>query len=312
MILKGSILFVFIINIAIAKDERSWYHPIKVADNTQAYISKSWNKMNYGVDSFFANEDFEDEVNRSYIRINSAIQKQEGADLKYQYDFKFKLDFPHTKRKLKIILEKDNEDENTEGLSSINSTNQNSAEDALTETSYNAALRRILTESKKWIIYADTGMRLKLPLDPFIKLRVRRSFTYNKFETKVIQKFYLYRQKGFGESTHLNFDYPFADIFHISFNNSFSWNDKTDNYSVLNSLTFFKKLSDKRAISYNISSYGDGKPKIIYKTYTTSINYRQLIHKTWLYTQISTGAIFSKSRDFKMKKFVTVVFEVLF
>ena len=39
-------------------DYRKWYQPIEALDGAQAFVSDSWSGVNYGVDSFFANENY--------------------------------------------------------------------------------------------------------------------------------------------------------------------------------------------------------------------------------------------------------------
>jgi hypothetical protein len=298
-------------------DYRKWYQPIEALDGAQAFVSDSWSGVNYGVDSFFANENYSDAVNRSYIQVGYGIAKFEGEEQLYNFNLKIKVDFPNSKRKFKIVFEtSEDEIEDQQSLRSNvapeGADSDANASDTVKEKRYNAAIRSIILESKNWKAFIDTGMRLNLPLDPFVKSSVRRTFDINTGSLSFIQKFNFFRQNGFEEISSLDYSYEFSKTLSLGVFNSLAWTDLKDTFTIFHSMSVFSQLSERRAVNLFVSTSAVTKPVISYDQYTTGFSYRQLIHKTWLFAQLGSGVVFLKSEGFNSKPYFEVKTDLIF
>lgn len=286
---------------------------VEYFESFHKYVSTNWDETNSRIDSFFASETYEDEIPNSYVRFNFLTAVIEGEGIKNDYNIRFKTDFPNTTRNIQLVFSKDSTDPaDVDGELDPKDITPQDLDKTYKDATYSAAIRFLLTENKKWNIHTDTGIKSDLPLNPFVKLRLRRSFPFLIWTTNIIQQVNYYKQERLKESTTFEIHHKVSDIFQLTLDSSLSWTYETDTFSINHGLTLYQKATDKRAYSYSIGAHASTEPTIFYDSYSINFGARQLAYKDWFFIQSNIGASFPKSNDFKMKKSVTVSAEVFF
>ncbi len=275
-------------------------------DDTQEFISSMWVNLNYNLDSYFSDQEYNKSENKSRILAYYEVFKKESSPMKKLFDIKIRVHFPKLSKRLSITIEKER-DEILE--SRINEAQKNQATN---QNQYNASVDYSFENIPFFETKLRTGFRFTLPLDPFAKLKFNKSFTSKYINIHFEQMFMYYRQDYFQEYTSLSFSKQLSDNWSISQSNSVSWSDSDDDWYARNTLNLNQRVNDKIGINYSVGANASFDPTYYYTSYDASIGYHQLLYKDWFFGNLSVGSEFSRSNDWKMTNFIVVRTEVLF
>lgn len=275
-------------------------------DDTQRFISDFWVGINYNMDSFFSDQEYNRKENKSRILAYYEVYKHESSKTQKLFDIKIKVHFPKLSKRLSVTVEK----ERDEILESR--TNQASKSQATSRSDYTASVNYEFSKTPLLNTKLSTGFRFTLPLDPFAKLKF-----YKDFQTKIIdihfeQMFIFYRQDYLREYTQLSFSKKINDNLSISQTNTLSWTDSDDEFFMRNSLSLGQRIDDKKGLTYSIGANAEFDPTYYYNSYDASIGYHQRLYKDWFFGSLSVGTDFQRSSDWEMSHFFVVRTEVLF
>jgi hypothetical protein len=284
------------------------------ASNT--YIANTWDKFNKDVDIFFTNQRSSTGENKSSILIYSSFYKKEGRKMESEYDFKLRFDLPNTTKKLKIVIEKQ-QDEIANALTdnsvSNNKTlNKDGKISKDNDTHYTAGANFFLTKSKYFVSFLHFGIRLDMPLNPNVKLDLEKEIKLKKYNINLSQKFIYYRQEGLQEISQLLINRKLNENFQLSLINSLVWTEVTDDFILRNNLILSQSLGDEKTLSYSLGSNTVFSPSFRNESYDASISYRQLLYKDWLYGTLTSGIDFPRANGYKSENFVQVRFDIYF
>ena len=288
---------------------------LESVDKTQKKVSKTWKNFIGEVDSFFVNEEFEEDINDSYIRVNYRITLEEDMKEKVEADIKIRAKFPRISKKANLILEKVDStitDETSLLTNDDESIERNEAGEAFKNNSYAAALRFFVTEKDQWNISTDVGMRIDVPFDPFVKLRLKRTYNFKKHEFTFIQKFSYFRIDELSQNTAFVWTKDVGGGDKIKFETDIGWQEIDPDFKGDHILSYLQKLSKRRAISYSIGASYIIEQAAYYDQYQFATNYRQLIFKDWVFLQGAVGTIFRKEDEFKSSEYISLAFDLIF
>lgn len=275
-------------------------------DYTQGLISSSWIGFNHDFDMFFSGQRYKKTKNKSKIRLSYSISKSESGALTKEFDFGIRVHLPKISKKLSIVIEKQR-DEILEAQTSQANKGVNNP-----DKGYTAGVKFLLKRTPFFTTSLDTGVKLKLPLDPFMKLKFFKLGEFKLLNTYFGQKFIFYRQEAFLRSiTELNFSKRVNNTFSITQGNALTWTDETDDFTIRNFISLGQKINDKSGISYSVGASALLEPTYYYTGYDASINYRRKLYKDWLSGQTSLGSTFQKDNDFKSSMFINVRLSLL-
>lgn len=270
--------------------------------------------MNRTVDMFFTNQS--SGANDSSIFVYTSFYKREGEKIETDFDFQLKFDLPNTTKKLKIVIEKQQDDiANALSDTSAPETKVNTIRGRVTrkvKDSYAASASYFLKQSKYFISSLRFGIRLDLPINPYVKLELQKDFRAKYVNMGVSQKFILYRQEGFQNVSQLSFNKKIGKNFQLDLINSLVWTDETDKFLARNNLVLYQDLGDERSLSYSLGANAKLSPAYYYDNYDVSLSYKQLLYANWLYGTFTAGADFPKADNFDDDKFVQIRFDIFF
>lgn len=272
---------------------------------TNNYIASEWRLFNRNVDSFFSNQTYLVSENQSTLLAYSNFYLKEGQRLQTLYDLEAKFDLPRTTNKLKLVIEKE-KDEVTKAT-----TDENVATKTI-PTTYSAGVSYLLTQSKYFSSLIRFNLRLEMPLNPSIKINVRKDIKTEYFDIGLFQKIILYRQEGLQEISQVSFYKKWNEIFQSDFLNSLVWTDKTNNFIFRNNLIVYQHVGNEKALTYSVGANAKLSPTFYYDSYDASASYRQLLYNKWLFGTFTLGADFPKTSGFNDEEFVQFRVEVFF
>jgi len=149
----------------------------------------------------------------------------------------------------------------------------------------------------------------KLP-KPNTKLRARRLFDLGSWDFRITETLFWYLLDGWGETTLLDLERPVTRTFFFRASNKSTWFKKENSFSINQKFTLFHTIGKKRVLYVQTAAYADNKPNLRITTYVTSVHYRQLIYKDWLFAEITPAIIFPESNDFDFSPAITLTFDV--
>lgn len=247
--------------------------------------------------------------------VYSSFYKKEGQSIDTEYDFQIKIDLPNTTRKLKIVIEKQQDEISNAISDSSVSRNKSASRDgkapAKRQTHYTAGANLVLKQSEYFASLLHFGIRLDMPLNPVVKIDLQKEINTKHMKIGLSQKIIYYRQEGLQEISQLTLTKKFNNKLQLDFINSLVWSEETDYLIFRNNFILYQSLGHEKGISYSVGANTMFHPHR-FDSFDTSISYRQLIYKDWLYSTWTIGADFFKVNDYKDEKFVQFRFDLFF
>ncbi|RLU02437.1 MAG: hypothetical protein D9N11_09250, partial [Ketobacter sp.] len=134
-------------------------------------ISSAVSIMGERMDAYFAGEQYWEEDNDTYLRLRVSQKWIEGGKFEPELDYKFRLDLPGTKKRYRLVLTYQEDNEQTLEQRELSSERAGPpAEQSL----FAGLLRTLSDESGNWESKLSAGIKVKLPPDPFVRASGKR------------------------------------------------------------------------------------------------------------------------------------------
>ncbi len=283
-------------------------------NDAHSVLSKSIVLLGTRIDRFFGVDRGEDITNNSQIRMWAQSTKVEGETLNNEANIRFKIHLPYTQKRFKFVFERKADDQSQVTSAStaepVKPVTANSELEKKVKTT--AALQYLINETRNWNFFADTGIRVDIPPEPFARMRIRRNWKLPwSIEAIAEQSIFWYLEEGFGETTSVDFDYKISENKLFRFQNTSTWWDETDTFTLVHGPTLYHTLSSRRGISYSAKAIGTTRPQSLITNYDLSISYRQLLHKNWFFMELSTLGTFPRAENWEFIPSLSLKFEVI-
>ena len=266
---------------------------VDFADRSRLWVVDRLDTLSTGLDRFFMNMLFDEQLLDQDIRGNSARISASSYRVKdelteYKLGLGINIILPHTNERLNLLISSEGEDEGNEP------DILRSAERA----EYVAALRFIIRESKRWRIDADAGINWALIPDPYTRLRARRPIEYGFMKFRFTQEINYYTKEGYGEKTDLRFDFLVSEQKLLRFETGASYLVNDDYFKLRYGAGLFNQVSDKFAYVLQAGAAGNTKGDgATFDRYTTGIRFRRQIYKEWMFFEIHPQMIWAAEYD---------------
>src|SRR5690554_63814 len=141
-------------------------------EQSHDYLSDWVQRIGMGVDSFLSRS-AEIYENESYVSLRGGYIFDSKSANHFQPDIHAKLDLPGTKQRLKLVF--DSEPDDFDSLYQQNQEQRTSSASTprVVDKESSAALRWFMPIWEAWRPSMDIGVRAKIPLDPFVRFRLR-------------------------------------------------------------------------------------------------------------------------------------------
>ncbi|MEW6599829.1 MAG: hypothetical protein AB1499_02575 [Nitrospirota bacterium] len=251
------------------------------------------------IDSFFYDERYEAEENRSrlLVRLESFTEEGQGTDLKLKASLR--MGIPYAQKRLKLIVVGEPDEEvDVEGTSG--STVRRSF-DRIDRNDVSVSLQHaILQELNRYIstrlgfVFRNWKPRL------FLEGRYRIFFDLDKWGTRFTERLRWYTDKGWESRSTLDFERPLTERFFFRTTLEGDWLEDQNGFP--HSLTFAVSqfLSKRRAIEYSLNNSFQTSANYHLDEVTFKIRYRQRIWRDWLFYDIEPQLRLSQSDSFTL------------
>lgn len=257
-------------------------------DNSHDLLSQQVERYVRGVDAFFSDDRVYEESTGSYIRISGATTFSEEGDMSFSGTIRAKARFPHTKKKLQLLIESDDQEDS-----------KDNPVDVVRDSDYSAAVRNVFKDTVLWNVHADAGIKVRTPLDPFVRFRVRRSFSPENWAVRLSETLFWFNSDGLGETTQLNLDRRIADKSLFRARSTATWLYDVDQFNLSQDFFVFHEIDEKAGLIYHLAAFADTKPVIHTTAYLAAVGYRRKIYKEWLFIEFKPQIEYFKESDFE-------------
>lgn len=292
--------------------EETLYKSKKTADQSHVEVSKRLHRFSAYVDKFFVEESYVTESQESRLRVSLVNQYQRHESASLQPRMSLSLALPNTENKWRLNFQSD-EELDGEQSTQINATGSNEG-----TSSFITSLGRILKTDEFVDIRFDAGIKFRTPVDPFTRLKARRSFQFEHIEVRLTETFQWRDTEGNTASTLIETEYPFSSNYFFRSRSELIYWDINSFWSMSQSFTLFNQLGPKSIIAYAIGIQGQDEDELHQRSkhqvneYWIEARYRKNFYQDWLFYQITPGLTHPREYNFESLPRLELKLEAVF
>lgn len=281
-----------------------------VMDNTHAHVSSRVQQTANKIDSFFGNERIDDEATGNRVRVRSTLEFAEKGDINTKLKLKAKFTLPNLEDRYNLVFGTEDE----EGIVNeiMNSDDVGGIIDEVDDADYSSALRYIITATEKWNSSLDGGVKFRTGVDPFGRVRTRRSFDLDGWSMRAAERITWIEDDGWESESSLAAERNLTDSLFFRAGGQVTWREDVDGVELEEGLGVTYQIDSRRAVTLRGGVRSVTRPANTVEEYAVSLRYRKQFYKDWLYYEIEPRASFPDERDFRFTPTVAVIIEMIF
>lgn len=273
-------------------------------DTPRDFISQQVVNFADSIDAFFAGDRVYDELQESHIKIYIQQIHYEKRSPLYETKIKAKLAFPKTQKRLKLLIEsEEDEDEDIPQESIVKATE---------ESDQSVGIRYIEKKTEKWRVHTDALLRFRSEIDTVARLRIRRRFDQGAWIYNLSENIFWVSSEGLGETTKLNIDHSFAEKWLFRSATHAKWKHKYGYFKYGQDFLLFQNISKRKALTYQagIRAISEDRPHTV--NYILSARYREQVHKGWLFYEVIPAINYPIEERYKPVRSIALKLEIVF
>ena len=265
-------------------------------DPQYEYVSDYLRRFTTSVDQFFANTEKPDAVTGSYIQLTFDTLWNEGGDINFDPNIRFRAHLPQTQKKLKLIIESDPEEKrNTQ-------ERETGAPEPTTESQQSSGVytgvEGKIGGGETWKINPSFGVRVRAPLDFYARLRATREHYFDKWKLYFNETLYWFDSTGYGADTTMEWDRLLSEDVLFRSSSFIRYTEERKLFDMSQSFNLIHQITENRKIIYKIAAFADSKPSLYATAYLINLNYRQNVHKNFVFVEVQPQIYFQKINKF--------------
>lgn len=276
---------------------------------SQEAVSNRWLATTQAVDAYFAGNQGA-VVNESYLRLRVSQLFEEGGESSVNNDLKVRVDLPRTQKRYKLVFDSSpDDDESLKGQDQDRPDNER----RLKDEGSSGALRIVLNEWQAFKPDVDVGVRGPLPLDVFLKFRLRRDFKLTEaWYLRWRGSLYHFHQEGPGSQGRFDIGRPIGENWHYNNSLQAKWqhDERMVEYSDVS--TFTQWLTDRNTLFYSAGAFYQERPRPELQSYFVEVKFRRRLHDDWLFVELTPSVNWDHERDYKAQAAVNLRLEMFF
>jgi hypothetical protein len=251
------------------------------------YVSAAGGK----VDSFYDDERYADEVNKTRVklRVDYFLEKGEDPDLKLRFNLNLAL--PRINKRLKLLVSgKPDEEETDETGAGLGEEGE--------DDNVDVAMAYTPVETLEHNVSLRAGLRFKSITPAFWAGPRWRAYSQGEiWGTRLTNFFRWYTDTGFRIDTTLDFERPLTEDFFYRQSLKGKWDEDKDRYDYEVRFAVFQKLARRRSLKYEYINKFKSTNDHQWDNFIFKVTYRQSIWRRWLFFEIAPQVSFPESED---------------
>lgn len=273
--------------------------------------SEDWVAFAESVDRYLSNEDAgENYENESYLKLQLRQTLGEMGEIDSDVRLRAKVDLPNTKRKTKLFFSSETDADNPleERVRGNSSGQRPRREESVTgvEISPNS-------EWHKWKRSARLGIRVRTPLVPFGRLRLRRPFSdWGLWKREFEQEVWWFRDKGWGESSEYSMSRPLGERYRLRYFTGLEFEDRNDYFENVQLLSLSYRINERETMEYRLGAFATNEHRSRVTGYFVGGNYSNRIYEDWVFATVSPEIYFGRDEGWDAEASITLRLDVFF
>jgi hypothetical protein len=150
------------------------------------------------------------------------------------------------------------------------------------------------------VVSLDTGLKVQLPLDPFLRIRYQYTRPLGDIYLIRMTEITLWRYvEQFQETSQLDLERSITTFMFLRWSNYATYTDGSDGIIWNTGLSLIKQLTNKSAISYDASMWGENHPHWTIENYRVGSRYRRNFYRPWLFFEFEPEVTWPKGLNGK-------------
>lgn len=284
-------------NESVLAEEVDYYHEA---------ISKGVLRMANRIDQFFVDDRILDESNKTQLQFSTAVRYEDGRNLTIRMSLKGRIVLPYLQERWQVFVDTDGPERDIKD--DLRQT------EAVTEDdkSLFTGLRYVTHETRRSRVSVDGGLRWRGGPVPFVRLRARRTLTYDPWALRFTQLFFWFENRGFGERTTIDFDRWLDDTHLFRATPSVIWSEESQGVDLRQSFSVYCFWSDDTMIAVHFDVEGHTRPTAQVDKYEATLRWRQRSYRDWMFYEVAPAMAFPRENDFALTPILTLKVEILF
>ncbi len=258
------------------------------------------------VDTFFADERVLEETDTTRLRLSSTFRYIDGKDLTVQLGVSGRLALPHLQERFQVLVDADGREQDLR--SGLEDTDEVTDDDR----SLFAGLRWLSRETRHSRVHLDGGLRLRSGLVPFVRVRGRRTLTYDHWRVRLTQTFLWFEDRGLGQQTAVDFERWLDPLHLFRASPSVRWSEHIDGLDWRQGISVVHLWRPDKMVGFNVGVRGQTEPNIRVEEFDGLVRYRQLVYRDWFFIEVQPKLSFPRENDFNATPILALKLEALF
>lgn len=268
----------------------------RIFDSSHRLISENIISFSHKIDLFFSNARYLEESFGSYGCVTLNLFLSEGGEWDASADICLKIDLPHTKKRWKLIFESEEVEDVGDVLES-NAPSITGVEDSENKSS-TALLRYVAEEELLKFVSFDVGVKTRTPLDPFTRVRFRRTWVPNPWLFRLTESLYYFKSTEGGFLSRFDAERKFGKDWYARMTTSADYRDKEQQFNLKQVFGFYHRVGKGRALNWELNIVGTSQPNPHVDYYVLRFRYRINVWRDWFFVEAAPQLLYQRENDF--------------
>ncbi len=249
-------------------------------------------------DGFFGDERYDSELEQNYGRLTAGVAWDEDDNVDLDIDLDAQLYLPRAEKRWRAFINRDDEDDFAANRGREELEQLPDFFDASREEEWLVGLGYSPAKRKNRTLDVDAGVKLDLPLDPFVRVRGRRQWFLTDYRLVRMRNTLFWRnQKGYGLTHNTDVEQVLTPNLLLRWANYGTWSESTRGVDWLTAFTLYQNLGGERAMAYQASIRGETDVPVNVGRYTVRAIYRQRWLREWFFVEGYAGMTWPRDPD---------------
>ncbi len=266
-----------------------------------------------GIDAYLARENIDESLtNESYLKVQLRQRYVKSGSLEFEAQIKARLRLPNSKRRLKLTFDSDPDDFDSIANRRLDMTaGSRSPRDVHDTAIAGVGFEKYL--GKNWDSSYNLGMKLRLPLDPYVRAHWKHSNTFvDQWRGRFVQRFSYFHTEGWKSESNQSFYRPLSDTLLFQSTSSVQYLDKEDSWEPFQSLSLHQTISTDTAFEHQIGVSAISRPSLRTSGYWIRTELRHRLYKDWLFIKVAPELFSGRDDNFDLTPSMLFEVEVYF
>jgi hypothetical protein len=161
-------------------------------------------------------------------------------------------------------------------------------------------------------ISSDAGIKLRTPLEPFARARLRRTWPLGDWQLRFKESLFWFDSRGGGQTTEIDLDRWLSERFALRASGRYHWMNEDDELLLDHGVSLYQILDSRNSLAYEAGVEASNRPVLRSEQYRLGVRFRRRVHEDWLFLSLVPDVIWRREEGFRPEPGLLIEFEMLF